>query len=92
MIGFMVLMGLLAGEAEPSPQPPEVPERGSAIALAQGRQYEQALDAFRRLAAANPDDHDARLWIARLHGWMGHPDQAEAVYRSVLLEDPLTGD
>jgi tetratricopeptide (TPR) repeat protein len=36
----------------------------------------------------NPDDVDARLWIARLHVRMGHRDLAEPVYRSVLLEEP----
>ena len=44
--------------------------------------------AFQQLASANPNDHEARLWIARLHARMGHQDLAEPVYRSVLLEDP----
>lgn len=48
----------------------------------------EALAAFRQRAAQNPNDLEARLWIARLHERMGHPDQAESVYRSVLLEDP----
>ena len=58
---------------------------------AEGRDAD-ALAAFRQLAATNPDDHDARLWIARLHERMGHPDLAEPVYRSVLLEDPASID
>lgn len=53
---------------------------------AEGRDPE-ALAAFRALAARNPNDREARLWIARLHERMGHPDLAEPVYRSVLLED-----
>ena len=36
----------------------------------------EALAAFRLLAAQNPNDLEARLWIARLHERMGHPDQA----------------
>jgi YaiO family outer membrane protein len=48
----------------------------------------EALAAFRQRAAQNPNDLEARLWIARLHERMGNPDQAESVYRSVLLEDP----
>ena len=80
MFVVFLLIGLLAGQP--------LRDRATAIELARGGQYVEALDAFRRLAAANPNDHEARLWIARLHGWMGHPDQAEPVYRSVLLEDP----
>ena len=80
MFALFLLIGLLAGQP--------LPDRATAIELARGGQYVEALDAFRRLAAANPNDHEARLWIARLHSWMGHPDQAEPVYRSVLLEDP----
>ena len=81
MLALALLIGLLAEQ-------PTLPDRATAIELAHGGQYVEALDAFRRLASANPNDHEARLWIARLHGWMGHPDQAEPVYRSVLLEDP----
>lgn len=47
-----------------------------------------ALVAFQRIAARNPTDHPARLWIARLQERMGDIARAEAVYRSVLLEDP----
>ena len=46
------------------------------------------LDALRQIAAANPNDHAARLGIARLHDRMGHPELAGPVYESVLLEDP----
>jgi YaiO family outer membrane protein len=53
----------------------------------EGRDAE-ALAAFRHLAARNPNDLEARLWIARLHERMGNLDQAESVYQSVLLEDP----
>jgi YaiO family outer membrane protein len=53
----------------------------------EGRDAE-ALAAFRQIAARNPNDLEARLWIARLHDRMGNLDQAESVYHSVLLEDP----
>lgn len=59
-----------------------------AVQMASEGRDEDALVAFRTIAARNPDDLEARLWIARLHERMGHPDQAEPVYRSVLLEDP----
>jgi len=60
----------------------------AAIQLSQQGQDAEALAALQKIAAANPRDHQARLWIARVHERMGHPDVAEAVYRSVLLEDP----
>ncbi len=56
--------------------------------LARSGAYEEALDRFRSLAAANPRDLEARTWIARLHGIMGQHRQAEDVYRSVLVEAP----
>jgi YaiO family outer membrane protein len=65
------------------------PSHDEAVRLAQSGDYTQALSAFQQIAAANPNDHRARLWIAQLHVWMGHPDRAEAVYRSVMLEDPM---
>jgi tetratricopeptide (TPR) repeat protein len=55
-------------------------------AATDGREAE-ALAAFQRLAAMNPADHEARLWIARLHARMGHQNLAEPVFRSVMLED-----
>ncbi len=60
----------------------------AAIQLTQQGQDAEALAALQKIAAANPRDHQARLWIARVHERMGHPDVAEAVYRSVVLEDP----
>jgi len=55
----------------------------------EGRDAE-ALAVFEQLAALNPSDLEARLWIARLHARMGHQDLAEPVYWSVFLEDPGT--
>ena len=59
-----------------------------AVQVANEGRDAEALAAFQRLAAMNPADHAARLWIARLHARMGHQSLAEPVYRSVLLEDP----
>jgi tetratricopeptide (TPR) repeat protein len=59
-----------------------------AVEAAEAGRHAEALAGFQRLANLNPDDLDARIWIARLHVQMGHQDLAEAVYRSVLLEDP----
>lgn len=90
MFGFLLLMSLVAGlQATP---PPATAAHAEAAALARDGDYDAALAAFRRLASANPRDHEARIWIGRLHVLMGHPDRAEPVYRSVLLEDPASFD
>jgi YaiO family outer membrane protein len=86
MLAAVLLMSLLGAPQVPAPGP--IPTHDQAAALAREGRFEAALDAYRRLAALNPDDHQARIWIARLHEWMGNPEQAEPVYRSVLLEDP----
>lgn len=58
-----------------------------AVQMATDGREEEALAAFQRLASSNPNDHDARLWIGRIHSRMGRHELAEAVSRSVLLED-----
>lgn len=72
-------------QESPAPASPGFPE---AVQTANDGHDDEALAAFERLASVNPNDHEARLWIARLHARMGHQDLAEPVYRSVLLEDP----
>ena len=65
--------------------PQQVPDqRAEAERLANSGSYEAALKQFQALAAANPDDIPARLWIARLHTKLGHPEHAVEVYRSIL--------
>jgi len=69
--------------------PQQVPDqRAEAERLANSGSYEAALKQFQALAAANPDDIPARLWIARLHGKLGHPEHAVEVYRSILATQP----
>ncbi len=84
---LLAAMLALAPLAEASQAPTALTHAEAARVAEEGRNAE-ALAAFQRLAAANPGDHVARLWIARLHARMGHQDLAEPVYRSVLLEDP----
>src|SRR5688572_2887831 len=90
-MGFSLLLAtLLAFEPlalEPAPQGDFATFAQAVEAANDGRDAE-ALTAFQRLANVNPDDLDARLWIARLHVRMGNQNLAEPVYRSVLLEDP----
>jgi tetratricopeptide (TPR) repeat protein len=88
MRGVLLLTILLAGlgaDAQANQAPTTL---AAAAELAQQGRQQEALDAYRRLAAANPRDHQARLAIGRLHLAMGHPELAEPVFRSVLLEDP----
>ena len=92
MLVFLLSATLFA--AVPDAQIPQTPPPSFAEAeqLANERRDSDALIAFQRIASVNPNDHEARLWIARLHERMGHPDRAEAVYRSVLLENPANVD
>ncbi len=68
------------------PQAPD--QRAEAERLATSGQYAAALTRFQALAAANPDDIEARVWIARLHARMDHPENAVAVYRSIIAVQP----
>lgn len=80
-------MFLVAFLAQNSPTPPSSAGFQAAVQLASQGQDEQALDAFQRLAALDPNDREARLWVGRLLERMGHPDRAEPVYHSIILED-----
>jgi YaiO family outer membrane protein len=69
--------------------PPQAQDqRAAAERLAGSGAYADALKQFQTIAAANPDDIDARLWIARLHAKLGHPEHAVDVYRSILAVQP----
>jgi len=85
MVFSLLLATALA--LDPAPQGDFATFTQAVEAANEGRDAE-ALVAFQRLANVNPDDLDARLWIARLHVRMGHEELAEPVYRSVLLEAP----
>jgi YaiO family outer membrane protein len=90
---FLLAMLIAASSASAQGLPqPLVPAFDEAVRLADENRDDEALVAFQQRAAANPNDHAARLWIARLHERMGHSDLAEPVYRSVLLEDPSSID
>ena len=84
----LLTQGLAQGAQAQSPSP----AFDTAVQLAAEGREAEALAAFQRLAAVNPNDHRARLWIARLHDRMGRPNLAEAVYRSVALEDGTNVD
>lgn len=97
MLLSILLMATLDAQMpppRPSPPPPvqqapaAVPSLNEATSLADAGNLDASLRAFQQIAAANPDDRRARLWIANLEMRLHHPDRAEPVYRSVLLEDP----
>lgn len=87
--GLLVTLLLAAGPASGQTSGPTFAE---AVQMANEARDAEALAAFRQLAAMNADNHEARLWIARLHERMGNPDLAEPVYWSVLIEDPANLD
>lgn len=91
LFSFLLVTFLAAGPAQDFTTQ-ALPTFADAVQMANEGREAEALAAFQRLVSANPNDHQARLWIARLHERMGHPDLAEAVYRSVLLEDPKNVD
>jgi YaiO family outer membrane protein len=76
----------------PQAQPPAPDQRAEAERLARSGAHAEALKRFQALAAVNPDDIDARLWIARLHTQMGHPERAADVYQSIVAAQPQNVD
>jgi tetratricopeptide (TPR) repeat protein len=83
---------LLAQDVASAPNTAAPSDLSAAIELAQSGRNAEALAAMQKIAAANPEDHLTRLWIANVHMRMGHPELAEPVYRSIALEDPRNVD
>ena len=48
------------------------------------RDFRQAADLARKAVAANPDDFQARLWLAQVLAQDRRPDEAEAVLRAAV--------
>jgi YaiO family outer membrane protein len=67
-------------------------QRAEAERLANSGAYAAALRQFQAMAAANPDDIEARVWIGRLHARMGQPEHAASVYRSIIAVQPQNID
>ena len=87
-----LLLLLLAQDAASAPNAAASSDLSAAIDLAQSGQNAEALAAMQKIAAANPEDHLTRLWIANVHMRMRHPELAEPVYRSITVEDPANVD
>ena len=80
-----------------SPPPQQAPaaagdQRAEAERLANAGNHEAALKLFQAIAAANPDDIEARTWIARLHLRAGHPIRAAGVFESIVAAQPQNVD
>jgi tetratricopeptide (TPR) repeat protein len=67
-------------------------QRAEAERLANAGQNEAALKLFQAMSAANPDDLEARMWIAKLHLRMGQPVRASGVYESIVATQPQNVD
>lgn len=83
---------LLAQDVAPAQTVAGASDLSAAIELAESGRNAEALAAMQKIVAANPEDHLARLWIANVHMRMGHPEVAEPVYRSILVEDAANVD
>lgn len=81
-VSTLLLIALLA------PPPQGSDRRAEAERLAAAGSHAAALARFQEIAAANPDDIEARVWIGRLHATLGHPQRAIDVFRSVLAVEP----
>jgi YaiO family outer membrane protein len=88
MLMWMVLtLAVAAAPQAPAVQPPGEP-RAQAEQLARSGSYRAALERFQAIVAKNPDDLEARVWIARLHGLMGNDRRAVDVYESIIATNP----
>jgi YaiO family outer membrane protein len=89
MLLWMVMsVTLVAAPQAAASQEPAGNPRAQAEQLARSGAHRAALEQFQALAAANPDDVEARIWIARLHSWLGDNDRALAVYESIIATNP----
>jgi len=77
MMGLLVVASVLSGQ-------PSQGDRAEAERLARTGAHTEALQRFQLIAADDPGDVDARVWIGRLHLWMGHADRAASVFQSIL--------
>ena len=59
-----------------------------ALGHVEAKRYEDALVVFQRLSEQNPDDLEARIWVARILSWKGDYVHAEELYQRILVVDP----
>src|SRR4051794_18534588 len=63
-------------------------DRSQAEALARSGRPAEALKLFDRIVRQDPDDIDARMWMAVLELRLGRTTQAEAAFRAVIRDRP----
>jgi hypothetical protein len=83
---FAVAIMLMAGLQTPAT------ERTRAEDLARAGRSVEAIELFTHIVETNPEDVEARLWVARLQLRLGRTAEAEAGFRSVLREHPADVD
>ena len=87
MLTWIVLSAALAaGPQAPASQPSDA--RAQAEQLARSGARREALERFQAIVAANPDDVEARVWIARLYAELGQRNRAIGVYESIVATNP----
>jgi len=59
-----------------------------ALGHVEAKRYEDALVIFRRLSEQDPDDLEARIWVARILSWKGDYVHAEELYQRILVVAP----
>jgi YaiO family outer membrane protein len=67
-------------------------DRTRAEQLARSGRNAESLALFEHIAAGNPADTEARLWVARLQLRVGRTKEAEAGFRAVVKEHPADVD
>ena len=67
-------------------------DRSRAEQLARSGRNAESLALFEQIAAGNPADTEARLWVARLQLRVGRTEEAEAGFRAVVKEHPSDVD
>jgi YaiO family outer membrane protein len=80
--------------APPGTQPAERPRVSyeDAEKLARSGDALRAIEAFRALADANPDDFDSRVWLGRLLTRVGRRAEAITLLRDVITHSPRQVD
>lgn len=81
-----MILTLILVAALSAAQPVDV--RAEAERQARSGAHAAALKTFQTLAAADPNDFDARMWIGRLYMWLGNPGAARPVFEGILLAKP----
>jgi tetratricopeptide (TPR) repeat protein len=89
MLTWIVLtVALAAGPQAQTPTGQPSDPRAQAEQLARSGARREALERFQAIAAANPDDVEARVWIARLLAELGDRNRSIAVYQSIVATQP----